>query len=448
MNPVLDLDMDHLRARYPFQRLLMPQGGLLSGASKMAPDRGSPDLHVAVTDIGNMTKVFPHVIKPDGNDVVDEPMGGAGADLDEEMAWLRAVMEGAERYANMAYESEDDFVVASGNEVGELGIDLDTIARCSDAEYADPACPFNPPDKSLPIRWTRGWSLTHERERWVPTVMTHLYARPSRNERFWQEISTGVAAHVDLSSAIVSALCEVIERDALAILWLAQLPLPRIEVPVPRPPALADNHRMLDQSLVRQHFFDATSDLEVPTVYSLQLVENHPKLAQYVNCATGFDPATLVAKTIREAAPARPVLQQQANMPENFDDYRALSDGAGMLGRPEWRQAFDFLTRSPNSIALGEMTAPGAERPADQVRYILDRLSAQGFEAVICDLTTDELRDMGIWVVRAVIPGLMPMSVVQKGRFLGTPRLYDYPRRAGFGALDEADINPLPQPFA
>lgn len=447
MNPVLDLDINYLRARYPFQRLLMPQGGILSGASKMAPDQGSPDMHVAVTDIGNMTKVFPHIIKPDGNDVLDEPMGGAGADLDEEMAWLRAVMEGAERYANMAYD-ESDFVVASGNEIGELGIDLDDIARCSDAEYADPACPFSPPQKSLPIRWTRGWSLSKKCERWVPTVMTHLYTRPSRNERFWQEISTGVAAHTDLGAAVVSALCEVIERDALAILWLAQLPLPRIDIPQPYPPALADNHRMLDQSLVKQIFFDATSDLKVPTVYSLQLVENHPKLSQYVNCATGFDPATLVAKTIREAAPARPVLQQQSNMPQNVDDYRALSDGANMLGLPEWRKAFDFLMKSPNSISLADMLAPDLPRPVDCIGYILEQLEAQGMEAVICDLTTDELREMGIWVVRAVIPGLMPMSVVQKARFLGTPRLYDYPRRAGFKAISEADINPLPQPFA
>ena len=33
-------------------------------------------------------------------------------------------------------------------------------------------------------------------------------------------------------------------------------------------------------------------------------------------------------------------------------------------------------------------------------------------------------------------------------RFLGTPRLYDYPRAAGFGPRSEADINPEPQPFA
>jgi ribosomal protein S12 methylthiotransferase accessory factor len=447
MNPVIDLDLDYLRQKYPFQRLLVPQGGLLSGVSRMAPDRSSPDLHIAVTDIGNMTKVFPHVIRADGKDVVDEPMGGAGADIDPEMAWLRAVMEGAERYANMAYGA-DDFIVASGNEAGALAIDLDRIARCSAKEYADPGCPFNAPDKSLPIRWTRGYSLTNTCERWAPAVMTHLYARPSRNERFWQEISTGVAAHTDLGEAIVSALCEVIERDALAILWLAQLPLPRIQLGRPYPAQIADNHRTLDQSLIRQEFYDATSDLEVPTVYSLQLVDRHPKLAQYVNCATGFDTATLIAKTIRESAPARPVLQREASLPDDVADYRALADGANMLGRPENRSAFDFLINTPNSVALEDMHRPAARTARERIAHIVNHLRAQDMEAVIVDLTTDELRGMGIWVVRAVIPGLMPMSVVQKARFLGTPRLYDYPPRAGFKTISEADINPLPQPFA
>ena len=55
---------------------------------------------------------------------------------------------------------------------------------------------------------------------------------------------------------------------------------------------------------------------------------------------------------------------------------------------------------------------------------------------------------LGIWVVRVVIPDLMPMTSDYLGRFLGTPRLYDYPRQAGFGALSEQDINPQPQPFA
>ena len=89
--------------------------------------------------------------------------------------------------------------------------------------------------------------------------------------------------------------------------------------------------------------------------------------------------------------------------------------------------------------------------PADdtgRLNHLLARLRALDMDVVAVDLTTDELREMGIWVVRVVIPGLMPMGSVQCGRFLGHRRLYDYPRAAGHGVLTEDDINPAPQPFA
>ena len=447
MNPVLDLRESYLRAKYPVSRILLPTGGLLSGVSRLEGEHTAPDFDIAVSNLDNVTKIFPHVHKADGRDVFDEPLGGAGADIDPELAWLRAVMEGAERYANMAYTAED-FVVASANELGSAAIDLDRLARCSDRELAVPGCPFIAPDKSLPIRWARGYSLTHRRERFVPAVMTHLYLRPSRTEQFWQQISTGVAAHVRPGAAMISAICEVIERDAIAMVWLARLALPRIELPPSLPPLLAANHRVLQRSLVRHEFFDATTDTGIPTVYAVQLLDGHPSVSQYVNCACGFSAEEACAKTIREAAPARPVLRYVDDVPANSDDFRSLYDGANYLGKPGFRHAFDFLLNSPNRKPLSQVEIDAPADEAGRLRHLIQRLKALDMEVVMVDLTSDELRRLGVWVVRAVVPGLMPMSSVQRGRFLGSPRLYDYPRQAGYGPLTEDDINPLPQPFA
>lgn len=447
MNLALNLSESYLRAKYPVARLLLPTGGILSGVSRLEGEHTAPDFEIAVSNLDNLTKVFPHVFSSDGRDVFDEPLGGAGADVDSELAWLRAVMEGAERYANMAYVA-DDFIVASANELGSAAIDLDRIARCSERELAAPDCPFSRPDKSLPIRWTRGYSLTHRCERFAPTVMTHLYAGPSRHERFWQEISTGVAAHVRPEAALISAICEVIERDAIAMVWLAKMALPRIELTQPLPPELAVNHRVLERSLVRQEFFDATTDVGIPTVYAVQLLDGHPTTAQYVNCAVGFSAVEACAKTIREAAPARPVLRHVNDVPSNSEDFRSLYDGAHHLGKPAYRSAFDFLMDTPRRKPLEAMEIAAPADEPGRLRYLVERLRALDMEVVVVDLTTDELRRLGVWVVRAVVPGLMPMSSVQRGRFLGTPRLYEYPAKAGYGALGEADINPLPQPFA
>lgn len=447
MNLALALREEYLREKYPAARLLLPIGGILAGVTRLVGEHTAPDFEIAASNLDNLSKVFPHVSLSDGRDMFNEPLGGAGADVDPELAWLRAVMEGGERYANMAY-SQEDFVIATADSLGDAALDLDTLPRCSAREYADPKCPYVPPSKSAPIRWTRGYSLTRRRECFVPSVMAHLYLKPSREERFWQEISTGCAAHVRLEAALISAICEVIERDAIAITWLAQLPLPRIQLVQPLPPALAPNYRLLQGSLVQQQFFDATTDVGIPTVYSVQLLDGHPSVSQYVSCATGFNAAEVCAKTIREAAPARSVLAHIKSGPEEVEDFRSLHDGAHHLGKPAYRNAFNFLLNTPNAKPLADIAIDAPADEPGQLKYLLDRLAAMGMDVAAIDLTTDELRELGIWVVRVVIPGLMPMSTVQRGRFLGHPRLYQYARDAGLANFTEKDVNPVPQPFA
>jgi ribosomal protein S12 methylthiotransferase accessory factor len=447
MNPVIALDEDYLRRTYRVARLLAPEGGILGGVVRVSGDDVSPDFHMANANLGNLTPVFPHVRAADGADASGESLGGSGADTDLELAWLRAVMEGAERYATMAY-SLDEFIVASANELGTAALDLDTIPRCSDAELADPKCPFVRADKGKPIRWARAHSLVDRRERLVPAVMTHLYFRPMPEENFWQMISTGVAAHVTLEAALVSAICEVIERDAIALTWLARLPLPRITLPATPPAELATNLNRQARSLVAHHGFDATTDVGVPTIYAVQTLDGHPHLAQYVNCATDFDAARAYAKTIREAAPARTVFEDGLAHPAAVADFESLHDGAAYLGKPEHRAAFSFLLDSAGQRPLARIGQPAPSDDAGRLAWLIARLKAMGMDILALDLTTRDLRALGVWVVRVVIPGLMPMTSTHRGRFLGHPRLYEYPRAAGFGALSEADINPAPQPFA
>lgn len=447
MNSVLRVDEESLRDRYRFAELVRPIGGMMEDVSVLAQEHTVPEFEVGVTALDNLTMTFPHVSTPFGTDARGESLGGAGADMDPENSWVRAVAEGAERYACVVYD-ETDFLVASGVELGAAALDLATVPRCSEREYADPKCPLVRPDPSAPIRWVRGYSLIDRRERYVPAVMTHLYVPPRRAERFWQPISTGVAAHTDLATALVSAICESVERDAIALTWLARLPLPRIEIEPPVPDVLAPNLGRLQRSLVKQCFFDATTDVGVPTVYSVQLLDGHPKLSQYVSCATGFDPAAVCAKTIREAAPARAVFQFPRQIPVQVADFTSLYEGAVYMGRPEQRAEFDFLLESGRRRTLAAMEIDAPASGAGRLAFLLDRLAAMGMDAVAVDLTTDEVRDAGLWVVRVVIPGLLPMSTMHRARYLGHPRLYDYPRDAGFGVLTEDDVNPAPQPFA
>ena len=436
-----------LQDRFPFAGLVRPIGGLMESVQSVKQRITEPQFNIRTTSIGNLTMTFPHVSRTTGEDVKHESIGGGGADTDVELAWIRAVVEGAERYACMVYD-EADFIIASADELGDVAMDLSTIPRCSEREYADPKCPILKPDPSKPIRWVRGYSLTDMEERWVPAIMTHLYIKPGPGEYFWNQISTGTAAHTSLSSALISAICENIERDAIALTWLAQLSLPRIELERPLPAGLSRNLRQLEKSAIRQYAFDATTDVGIPTVYTLQLVDEHPRLSQFISCATTFDAATALEKTIRESVTSRAVFLYEREVADDVQDFVDLHEGATYMGRTDHRGAFDFLLNSKDRKTLEEISIGPFENEVTRLHFLCHRLNSLGMDAIAVDLTTDELRDVGLWVVRVVTPELMPMSPIYRARYLGHPRLYEYPEQAGYGSRTEADINPFPQPFA
>jgi ribosomal protein S12 methylthiotransferase accessory factor len=290
----------------------------------------------------------------------------------------------------------------------------------------------------------------HGEEKLVPAVMTHLYVQARAAENFWIPISTGVAAHTNLAAALVSAICEVIERDAIALLWLTRLPLQQIVPHASMPPALAEFAQRAQQSKTQYYFFDATTDVGVPTVFCVQLAEGHPRCELSVSCATSVNAYKAYAGAIREAIPTRVALSSEITVPEQIADFFDLVHGAAYYGRGGHRDDFDFLLHSDLTTTLeamqGRVDAGNSDEEA--LRFLVGRLRDLGMEAVAVDLTTEELRDVGLWVVRVVIPELLPMSFVHRARYLGTPRIYAYWQQFGRGTACEDNINPGPMPFA
>lgn len=443
--------MRRMERKYPFFRLTRPVGGVVKLPISVGnADLSVPQFTVFSGNLGHLTLTCPSIMLADGQKV--NFLGGGGSDEDPELALVRCVAESAERYAN-SVQNDETHISASANELGTEALDLDTLPKCSATELADPKCPVRPAVKDQPIRWVKGVSLTRGGSAiYVPKVLTHLYVTPAPAEMFNVPISTGVAIHTSLAKALVSAINEVIERDAIAITWLARLRLPRIDIDCQVPSQHKEKFRRLHKSLLKSYFFDATSDLGVPTAYSVLTLDAHPHLARFVSCSTEFSMMEACAKIIREAAAGRTAFEDKRPLPANVHDFMNLEDGATYMGLRENRSAFNFLTQSESRRSmtdiLGSHAELGAMDDAEQLNWLVRRCQELGMEIAAVDLTTDELRAVGLWAVRVVIPQLMPMSPSHRARFLGHPRLYEYPKAAGFGALDERDVNPFPQPFA
>jgi ribosomal protein S12 methylthiotransferase accessory factor len=141
-------------------------------------------------------------------------------------------------------------------------------------------------------------------------------------------------------------------------------------------------------------------------------------------------------------------MQQPQQLPDSVDDDFDVGHGAAYMGKRERLPAFDFLLRSTRRRRLSDIHRLATGRPESDLTHLLDRLRRRRMEAIAVDLTTDEARRAGFWVVRVIIPSLQPLSFHYRTRYLGHPRLYEAPQAMGFPVRAEADLNPWPQPFA
>jgi ribosomal protein S12 methylthiotransferase accessory factor len=376
-------------------------------------------------------------------------VAGAGTGLNEEQALLPAIGEAIERYCSSVYKKEH-FITATAAELGERALDLDTVPRCSSTELSHPKCRLVAPDKNAPIRWIEGISLFDGRPVFLPVVMVYLYVGfMSQAERIYYPISTGCAAHVSLERALLNAILEVIERDAISIIWLQKMALPRIEIDC-LPPPLATYWELYQRGSkeLDYAFFDATTDIGVPTVYGVQVSRTNPTFTTLVNCSTTLDPADAVVKVIRDMGSCRILFRNPQTIPESWDDFTDTSHGAAYMAQREQAHAFDFLLQSPNTRPLSHMRSLSSNDEKRDLQAILELLRCKGLTVYAVELSTDEALRAGMRVVRVVIPGLQPLSFDYRARYLGHQRLYDAPYRMGYPVYTEKELNPWPQPFA
>lgn len=426
--------------------------GLVSRTTELPLAAGEPAFSIWTGALGDPSAVLPSqriwTHRPESGNV-----DGAGGAIDAERARHIAIVESLERYSSCAW-SEEELIWDTPAGLGPDAIAPDQWPACSATELADPRCGLLAPDPRVPLRWVRGWSLTRGQEVFIPAILVYLnFPALSPSERFTNPISTGTAAHSDLREAVLGGLLEVIERDAIALTWLQRLRLPSVVVdPALLDPLTAEYHRVGTSTELELHLRDATTDYGVPILYAVQTSRTDPELAQVVAATCDLDPHRALAKIHRELASLRIALRSHARGPRAQDlkgkDLTVVG-GALASADPSQREIFDFLLEGPRPLhALGEVGHLEAGPPADPLARVVDGLERAGAEALVVDITTDEARQVGMHVIKALIPQAMPLSFSHHARYLATPRLYQAPRAMGLSAHDEAGINPVRQPFA
>lgn len=390
---------------------------------------------------GRPSSLYPGIVSVPGD------LTGHGTSRDEVTARIRASCEALERYCSVMCPASR-ILHATANELGDDALDPGRLPQCSarERQRASAACQLAVPDAGAVERWVEGFSLTRGKQAWLPLTAVYMgLPEPLSSQLMFPE-STGFAAGSGYDGAILAALCEVIERDSLTLWWLHKLPMPQI---------LADDWpdplaTLLDQAMqagIRTHLFDLTSDLGVPVVGAVQTsTQGSPRAVAMGACRPSGTAAALrvieevaslrVALAWTSGSVSREVVQSGTPLPPaQFGLLYAGDDGPGR---------FSFATRD----APKRPSFPAPVEGPDPLSVIISLLGNHGMEVFAVDVTLPEVRDVGLVVVRVVVPELMRLSFSHSIRYLAHPRLYEAPEMMGFGRRTEDMITDDPIPFA
>ena len=333
----------------------------------------------------------------------------------------------------------------------------DAFALYSPSQYKAPGMIFVPFDDATPVRWVPAADPLTGEERYVPAAMVYVpyyYYVQTGEAPIVQPISTGLACHCTPAEAALNGLCEVVERDAFMITWQARMSRPQIAVE-----SLSDANydlvRRFERTGASVTLLDITLDAGIPSVLSV-LRNPSPNAPAFVFAsAAALAPRMPYGRASRSWRSTRRYMQQiTTTMPrlpvippghENVIDQQThLNFWCDHSNSP----LADFIFASRRHVDFNDIEDLSTGDPTRDLEVACRHLCDAGGQVLVADLTTPDVAELGLSVVRAIIPGYHPLMMGFATRALGGSRLWEVPQKLGYQgiSLDSGD-NPAPHPF-
>ncbi|MGA7805959.1 MAG: YcaO-like family protein [Bradyrhizobium sp.] len=256
------------------------------------------------------------------------------------------------------------------------------------------------------IGWIEGYDLLGREACWVPWEVVHTdYTLPtSHSGAHFLSGTNGLAAGNHIVEAISSAVCELVERDAVA-LWHTQgvreRSRCRLDVGSIDDEACLRLVELYEAADIAVRLWDVTSDIGIPAfICDIPAVIDGVSGGMRRFRGAGCHPhrGIALARAMTEAAQIR--LTYIAGIRDDLPPSDYMESESEKLGAA----LLDAVSRAAEARSFRNVPTFDGEDVVADVRWELQRLRAIGIERLVAiDLTRP---DIGIPVVRIVVPGL------------------------------------------
>ncbi|WP_252503063.1 YcaO-like family protein [Sporosarcina sp. Marseille-Q4943] len=358
-------------------------------------------------------------------------ISGSGFSLNKQEAMISSVGEAIERYCAHIIDSNIKWSSYRNLQSNGDVLDPSLITRLTEEQYKNK---YNqlPPDLNTKLGWSTCVDFQTGKDIFVPTEM--IYLRKIQNPLIRDIISTGLACGPTKDNAIQNGLLECIERDSFMLFWLFLRANFKIDIS-----SLDDNHEISKLYLLAKRFrlnvtlLDITTDLGIPSIVTI-LTKNGTS-GFYMGCASHINYEQAIYKSLKEGIGGYSIYYESLYIhdtviPRSADEIRTLDDHV----------LYYFAGNHDNILS----DIDHGNKIVDAKHLLntknISLKSLKDFPIYYKNITSEDIKEIGVSVVRVVCPTLCYLPVGES--FLSCQRIERF--KVNYNKIE---LNLAPHPF-
>lgn len=380
---------------------------------------------------------------------------GAGFGRDMSTALSKAIGEFLERYFLTIYHTKD-FTKGSCRDMERKDypiIPLDQFAGFSSEQKK--TTPHFSWDLDSSFFWAAAKRISNDKRAFVPAQFIFWnYLFGEEEPRLVNPTTNGSGGMFSVDEAMLSGLYELIQRDAFLIFWLNNITPSKIN---PRTVPSDDFQKIFEEAeryRFTTHCLNITSNIGVP---SFAVVIEDPIQPPRFSLGGGCnaDPVKALVRAIEEAWDVYYWLRKERpySLTESYQPFRTASinrsERLRLWANPEMAEKFAFLiSGEEKQFSEANFRFPSSFSSAkEELRSLARHLESfgPGYEAYHYAVHSPILTQLKYFVVKTVVPQLVPLYLNEAFAPLGARRFREVPEKLGYPPAKT--WNPWPHPF-
>lgn len=391
-----------------------------------------------------------------GADGIPVKKMGSSFGKSPETAVSKAIGEFLERWSLATY-SVKDLIPGSLQSLKKKGrpvLDMNMLFGFSEEQIA--ANPRYKWDENSEFMFCEGTKYSTDKKFLLPAQLVFWNYKQEKNEPILRESNTnGNGGMFSKEGAILSGLCEIVERDAFLIYWLNKISPPRIKIETVPNKGFQLIIKESERYGFKIHLLNTTADTGIPSfiVVIEDLKNGFPYFSMGGSC--GFNVVAAIRQALTEAWAiyyATRADPSRYHLPQSYHPFYTKlgqDERIRLWGNPGMKEEMGFFLNGEeyDFAKIESSNRREFSSPNDELEYAVDKIErlGEGYDVYYYLSSQDVFKKVGYFSAKVIVPQMLNLYLNEVFIPLGAQRLKSVPRNIGLPSI--LSPNPLPHPF-